>query len=66
MSNEKYFYIYNPTQANFFFQNGVKISEIGKGKKDDVYVKFIRDDASEKVFTEWIENKRDIQSAKNN
>lgn len=63
MSNEKCFYIYNPTQANFFYQNGVKIIEIGKGKKDDVYVKFTRDDASEKVFSEWIEKKKDIQSA---
>lgn len=49
-----YFYIYNPDQANFFNLNGVPVLEIGKGKKNDIYIKFPRNEKSEEVFSRWI------------
>ena len=49
----EYFYIYNFVQAKFFINNGLKVIEIGKGSKGDIYHKFIRDEKSEKVFYEW-------------
>lgn len=52
--NNKFFYIYNPHQANFFIMNGLEVLEIGKGNKGDVYVKFLRNAKSEEVFDRWI------------
>lgn len=51
----KYFYIYNPIQANFFVLNGVTVLEIGKGNQGHVYIKFPRNDQSEEVFSRWVE-----------
>jgi hypothetical protein len=52
---KKYFYIYNPIQANFFVLNGIQVLEIGKGSKGNIYVKFPRNVQSEEVFSRWIE-----------
>lgn len=57
----KYFYIYNPIQANFFHTNGVPILEIGKGKKNDIYIKFPRNDKSEHIFSEWVKRCNNIK-----
>lgn len=51
----KFFYIYNPLQANFFLMNGMHVLEIGKGKQGHVYVKFPRNEKSEEVFGRWVE-----------
>lgn len=48
-----YFYIYNFDQVKFFLENNLKIIDIGKGNKGDVYHKFIRDTESEKIFMDW-------------
>ena len=53
----KYFYIYNYKQAKFFIDNGLTVIDIDKGKKNDIYHKFIRDEKSEKIFMEWKKNK---------
>lgn len=53
MSEVKYFYIYNFAQTKFFIDNGLRIIDIGKGSKQDIYHKFIRDEESEKVFMKW-------------
>lgn len=58
----KYFYIYNRHQANYFIQNGLPVLEVGKGKLDDCYTKFLRDEKAEKVFSEWRLVKDDIMS----
>ena len=50
-----YFYIYNPSQAEYFRNRGVEILEIGKGKKGDVFIKFPRTEESDIVFKDWIE-----------
>lgn len=52
---DKFYYIYNPHQANFYFLNGVPIIEIGKGAKGDTYIKFPKNQKSEEVFKRWIE-----------
>jgi hypothetical protein len=51
----KYFYIYNPIQSTFFLEMGIPALEVGKGKKGDFYVKFPRNEESEKVFSLWCE-----------
>lgn len=51
--SQKFFYIYNPHQANFYVLNGLEVIEIGKGNKGDIYVKFLRNEKSEEVFTRW-------------
>ena len=53
--NNKYFYIYNPTQANFFVLNGVPVLEVGKGNQGTIYIKFPRNAQSEEVFGRWVE-----------
>jgi hypothetical protein len=53
----QYFYIYNYKQAKFFIDKGLKVVDIDKGKKDDIYHKFIKNEESEKVFMEWKQNK---------
>jgi hypothetical protein len=51
----KYFYIYNPLQANFFVINGLAVLEIGKGNQGNIYIKFLRNEKSEEVFSRWVE-----------
>lgn len=56
----KYFYIYNIEQADFFIKNGLQVNSVGKGKKNDIYLKFVRDEESEKVFSLWVQSKNKI------
>ena len=58
----KFFYIYNPDQANYFHMHDIPIIEIGKGKKNDIYIKFPRNNKSEAVFTKWINRCSTINS----
>jgi hypothetical protein len=51
----KYFYIYNPHQADFFVKKGALVVGVGKGSKGDVYVKFLRNQKSIEIFNEWVE-----------
>ncbi|MED3562222.1 hypothetical protein [Bacillus xiapuensis] len=53
----KYFYIYNPNQADYFLKSGLQVIEIGKGAKGDIYIKFIRNEKSEEIFTQWCKGK---------
>lgn len=57
---DNYFYIYNRHQANYFIKNGMLVLEFNKGKKDDYYVKFLRDDNGNKIFKQWIKIKENI------
>lgn len=48
------FYIYNPVQADFFLSKGLVPTKIGVGDKDKkVFIKFSRNEESNKVFDEW-------------
>ena len=55
----KYFYIYNQRQADFFYKSGLEIIEIGRGKQGDTFIKFEKNEESQKVFTEWMNKKDD-------
>jgi hypothetical protein len=55
---DKYFYIYNPIQSNFFLKMGIPALEVGKGNNGNFYVKFPRNEASEMVFTVWCERRK--------
>lgn len=59
--NNKTVYIYNVKQANFFFQEGVDLIEIGLGNRGDTYHKFIRDEKCEIAFTKWIDDKENVK-----
>lgn len=61
-----YFYIYNRHQANYFIQNGLPVLEVGKGKQDGHYTKFLRDAEAEVVFSKWREDKDEIMKTRNN
>jgi len=50
---EKYFYIYNVKQADFFVKNNLKPMEVGKGNTRAVYIKFLRNEESEEIFNQW-------------
>jgi hypothetical protein len=51
---KKDFYIYNMIQSNFFLSRGLSPVEVGfSSKNKKVYLKFIRNEASQKVFDEW-------------
>jgi hypothetical protein len=50
---EKYFYIYNLKQANFFIKNKIIPIELGKSNSDIVYVKFLRNEEADRIFTQW-------------
>ncbi len=49
------FYIYNPSQANFFLQQGLEPVKIGVGNKRAIYVKYLRNEESEGIFAKWCE-----------
>lgn len=52
---KEFLYIYNFKQAMFFIDNGLKVVDIALGGKGDVYVKFIRDEECERVFSMWMD-----------
>lgn len=58
----KDFFIYNYLQADFFLQHGLIPKQIGKGNQDDIYVRYTRNEKSEKVFDEWKEIKYGIDA----
>jgi hypothetical protein len=55
---DKFFYIYNPDQADYFIKNGLLVIGAGKGKFNDFYYKFVRDEQAEEVFKKWVERKQ--------
>lgn len=60
--NKKTLYIYNTKQANFFFQEGVELIEIGLGNRGDTYHKFVRDRVCEEAFTKWMDDKENVKT----
>jgi len=52
--DQKYFYIYNKTQATFFVNNGLEVLEIQKSSQGNMYFKFLRDQKAEEVFSMWV------------
>ena len=53
MTTERYFYIYSPQKANFFIQNGVEVLEVGTGRTDGVFFKFLKTDKSLEILNRW-------------
>ena len=51
---EKSLYVYNFEQAKFFINNGLKVMDIAKADKGDVYIMFVRDEECERVFGLWV------------
>lgn len=57
MCDKKDFYIYNLEQARFFIFNGAKVLDVGKGNKNDIYIKFARNNENEHIFELWCNRK---------
>lgn len=55
MIANKYFYIYSPQKANFFLQNGIQILEVGTGRVDGAFFKFLKTEKSLEVSQRWKE-----------
>lgn len=53
-----YFYIYNLYQADYFIKHKVSPIEIGRGNKNHIYIKFVRDLDSEQVFKMWVNHEK--------
>lgn len=49
-----YFYVYNIQQARFFIKNGLVPTDVGIGTKREVFIKFVRNQEAEDVFTKWV------------
>lgn len=50
---QKYLYIYNVKQNDFFVNNGLHPINVGKGESGSVYLKYIRDEKAETILTLW-------------
>jgi len=59
-SINKYIFIYNPVQAEFYFSKGITPMKVGKGSKGDVFVQFLKTDELRSAFTEWCNRYRPI------
>lgn len=57
---QRYFYIYNLGQANYFISNGLVPIMVGKSDSGTVYIKFVRDEEAENIFTKWCNRKESI------
>lgn len=55
-----YFYIYNLAQANYFISKGLVPLLVGKSSSGNVYIKFVRNEKAEMVFTKWCDGKENI------
>ena len=53
MKNEKYFYTYSHQRANFLIQNGIELLEIGTGRVDGIFFKFLRTEKSKEVVNRY-------------
>ncbi len=53
MSENKYIFVYNLIQAEFYFSKGITPLKVGKGTKGDVFVQFLRTEALKLAFDEW-------------
>jgi len=51
--NKKYIFLYNLTQAEFYFSKGITPLKVGKGTKGDTFVQFINSNEVQDAFDEW-------------
>lgn len=56
----KYIFIYNLMQAEFYFGKGITPMKVGKGTKGDIFVQFLKTDELKSAFTEWCNRYRPI------
>jgi len=53
MTNHEYIFLYNLTQAEFYFSKGLTPLKVGTGTKGDTFVQFLNTDKLQSVFDEW-------------
>lgn len=60
LTNQKYVYIYNLLQAEFYFSKNITPLKVGTGTKGDTYVQFKKTDELKSAFDEWCNRWRPI------
>jgi hypothetical protein len=58
--SDKYIFIYNLTQAEFYFSKGIAPLRVGMGTKGDIFVQFLKTDELKNAFNEWCNRWRPI------
>jgi len=53
MTVQGYIYVYNMTQAEFYFSKGITPLRVGTGAKGDTFVQFLKTDELKLAFDEW-------------
>lgn len=55
--NNKFIYIYNLVQAEFYFSKGIAPYRIGLSSQKNVFAQFLKTDELENAFTDWCTRK---------
>jgi len=56
-NNNKFIYIYNLAQAEFYFNKGIAPARVGLSSQKNVFVQFFRNDELRIAFDEWCTRK---------
>jgi len=57
-TENKYAFIYNKFQYEFYFSKGIVPLKIGTGSKGDLYVQFLNTNELQLAFREWCKRDR--------
>ena len=56
-NNNKFIFIYNLIQAEFYFNKGIAPYRVGLSSQKNVFVQFIKNDELTNAFTDWCNRK---------
>ena len=55
--NNKFIFIYNLIQAEFYFHKGIAPYRVGFSSQKNVFVQFLKNDELTNAFTDWCNRK---------
>ena len=56
-NNNKFIFIYNLIQAEFYFNKGIAPYRVGLSSQKNVFVQFLKNDELTNAFTDWCNRK---------
>ena len=56
-NNNKFIFIYNLIQAEFYFHKGIAPYRVGLSSQKNVFVQFLKTDELTNAFTDWCNRK---------
>ena len=56
-NNNKFIFIYNLIQAEFYFHKGIAPYRVGFSSQKNVFVQFLKNDELTNAFTDWCNRK---------